>query len=91
MLKPLSYPDILLNLAVDETLKLFLERERLPVSDTFAWTDDTATTEALTLAIQTCPQLDIRDAITAGLHTSAQMAGPAGMLALFQGKYSVNP
>ena len=84
MLKPLSYPDILLNLPVDGTLKLFLERERLPVSDTFVWTDDTATTEALTLAIQSCPQSDVRDAITAGLHTSAQMAGPAGMLALFQ-------
>ncbi len=84
MLKPLSYPDILLNLPVDGTLKLFLERERLPVSDTFAWTDDTASTEELTLAIQSCPQSDVRDAITAGLHTSAQMAGPAGMLALFQ-------
>ena len=84
MLKPLSYSDILLSLPVDETLKLFLQRENLPVPDTIAWIDDAQTTEALTQAIQTCPQPKVRDAITAGLHTSAQMAGPAGMLALFQ-------
>lgn len=84
MLKPLSYPDILLSLPVDETLKIFLERERLPVPNTLAWTDDSETTKALTQAIRTCPELHIRDAVTAGLYTSARMAGPTGMLALFQ-------
>lgn len=84
MLKPLSYPDILLNLPVDQTLKTFLERAQLPLPDAFEWTDDIDTTKALILAIQSCTRMDLRDNITAALHTSAQLAGPTGKLALFQ-------
>ena len=84
MVKPHSYLDILLSLPVDETLKTFLERSRLPIPDAFDWIDDTRTSLALTRAIQACPDQAIRDRITAGLHASAQLAGPTGKSSMFQ-------
>ena len=84
MLKPLSYPDILLNLPVDATLRTFLERARLPLPDAFSWEDDVQTTKALTQAIQSCPDQGVRDAIAAGLHTSALLAAPSRKSSLLQ-------
>ena len=84
MIKPHSYLDILLSLPVDETLRTFLERSRLPIPDAFDWIDDTRTSLALTRAIQVCPDQAIRDRITAGLNASAQLAGPTGKSSMFQ-------
>ncbi len=55
MLKPLSYPDILLGLPVDETLTTFLARAGLALPEGFAWSDDTHCTKRLIAAIQSCP------------------------------------
>lgn len=84
MLKPLSYPDILLGLPVDETLTTFLARAGLPLPEGFAWSDDTDCTKRLIAAVQACPDQGVRDRIAAGLHTSAQLAGQSGKQALFQ-------
>ncbi|MGB4557655.1 MAG: hypothetical protein WBI20_02960 [Burkholderiaceae bacterium] len=84
MLKPLSYPDILLGLPVDQTLRLFLERAKLALPATLEWTDDIATSKALILAVQSCAQIDVRDRVVAALHVIAQMCGPMGIRALFQ-------
>lgn len=84
MIKPLSYPDILLSLPVDETLTSFLTRAMLPLPEGFVWRDDTECTKRLIEAIQTCPDQSVRDRIAAGLHTSAQLSGPSGKQSLFQ-------
>ena len=62
----------------------------MPVPDALEWTDDTETTKALTLVIQSCAKMHIKDDITAGLHTSALLSGLAGRLALFQAARSDN-
>lgn len=84
MIKPLSYPDILLSLPVDETLTTFLARAKLVLPEGFAWVDDTECTKRLIAVIQSCPDQSVRDRIAAGLHTSAQLSGPSGKQSLFQ-------
>ena len=84
MIKPLSYPDILLSLPVDETLMTFLARAMLVLPEGFVWADDTECTKRLIAVIQSCPDQSVRDRIAAGLHTSAQLSGPSGKQSLFQ-------
>lgn len=84
MIRPLSYPDILLSLPVDETLTTFLARAKLVLPEGFAWVDDTECTKRLIAVIQSCPDQSVRDRIAAGLHTSAQLSGPSGKQSLFQ-------
>ena len=84
MIKPLSYPDILLSLPVDETLTTFLARAKLVLPEGFVWSDDTECTKRLIAVIQSCPDQSVRDRIAAGLHTSAQLSGPSGKQSLFQ-------
>ena len=49
MIKPLSYPDILLSLPVDETLTTFLARAKLVLPEGFALVDDTECTKVMPL------------------------------------------
>ena len=51
MIKPLSYPDILLSLPVDETLTTFLTRAKLVLPEGFVWADDTECTKRLIAVI----------------------------------------
>ena len=83
MIKPLTYPDILLSLPVDKTLQTFLQNARLPLPEDFAWTDDTETTRVLINAIQNCPNQGVRDGIAAALHTAAQLSSPSGKSSIF--------
>ncbi len=79
-----TYADILLNLPVDDTLKIFTERHALPLPEGWTWSDNIQTSRGLVGLIQTHPVVVMRDRIVAGLHASTLLAHPLGKQAMFQ-------
>ena len=80
----LTYADALLNLPVDATLRTYLHNQGMVFPPDFDWTDDPATSNRLIEAIQTYPDIGVRDKVVAGLHVSTQLAHPRGKQAMFQ-------
>lgn len=80
----LTYADALLNLPVDATLRTYLQNQGMVFTPDFDWTDDPATSNRLIEAIQTYPDIGVRDKVVAGLHVSTQLAHPRGKQAMFQ-------
>ena len=79
-----TYADILLNLPVDDTLKTFIERHSLPMTEGWGWSDTVQTSRRLIGLIQAHPVVAMRDRIVAGLHACTLLAHPLGKQAMFQ-------
>ena len=79
-----TYADILLSLPVDDTLKTFIERHSLPMTEGWAWSDTVQTSRRLIGLIQAHPVVAMRDRIVAGLHACTLLAHPLGKQAMFQ-------
>ena len=79
-----TWIDLLHELPVDAALREFLTGHGLMMPSDFAWTDKPETTKALIEALLSCPDVAVRDAVTAKLRASVALGDSAGTQAMFQ-------
>ena len=79
-----TFVDVMLELPVDATLRVFLTTHSLPVPDGFAWDDTPETSQFLVEAVKVWPDIAARDRMTANLMASVQLGDAAGKQAMFE-------